>query len=123
MTPKEKNLAVRRLAALANRTRLDAALLLIAHEPAGLAATEISRRLKVPKNTMSAHFKVLKGAGLITGERDGRRVQYHARMQMLMALLASLVSECCNAEPELCADYLAPLTKRAAAARRNGRRA
>jgi ArsR family transcriptional regulator len=122
MTPKEKSLAVRRLSALANRTRLDAILLLIAHEPDGLPATEISQRLKVPKNTMSAHFKVMKGAGLIAGDRSGRRVQYHAKPQPLALLLSVLLTECCNGEPELCTPYLLSLAKLVAPAGKAVRR-
>jgi DNA-binding transcriptional ArsR family regulator len=67
-------------AALAQSTRLDVFRLLIEHEPHGLPAGEVARRLAVPHNTMSTHLAVLSRAGLIGAERHSRTIIYRARL-------------------------------------------
>ena len=44
--------------------------LLVEHEPDGVPAREIARRLALPHNTMSTHLAILTGAGLIGVSRD-----------------------------------------------------
>jgi DNA-binding transcriptional ArsR family regulator len=61
--------AIDALAALAQTTRLDTFRLLVKHEPKGISAGELARRVGVPQNTMSAHLSILVRAGLIEGER------------------------------------------------------
>ena len=68
----ENELAIAALGALAHGTRLDVFRLLVRHEPDGLAAGEIARRLDVPQNTMSAHLGILARAGLVRSERHSR---------------------------------------------------
>lgn len=106
LTIREKNRIVVRMAALANRTRLDCVLLLIEAAPGGLPATEIARRLRAPKNTMSAHFNVLKAAGLVSGQRNGRLVLYRAKIEPLVDVMMALFKDCCAGQPELCKPYL-----------------
>jgi ArsR family transcriptional regulator, arsenate/arsenite/antimonite-responsive transcriptional repressor len=76
------------MAALAQETRLDAFRLLAMRAPDGLHATEIADLLRVAKNTMSLHFRVLEDAGLVTAERQGRHVTYRADLKTYDALLA-----------------------------------
>ena len=70
----ENETAVLALAALAQSTRLDAFRWLVKHEPDGLAAGELARKLSVPQNTLSAHLAVLARAGLIKSERRSRSI-------------------------------------------------
>ena len=58
------DLSYRRLAALAQSTRLEAFRLLVSREPDGIAAGELARLLSIPLNTMSSHLAVLARAGL-----------------------------------------------------------
>lgn len=101
--------AIAALGALAQGTRLDVFRLLMRHEPHGLAAGEIARRLDVPQNTMSAHLGILARAGIVRAERHSRSIVYRADLDGLRALMLFLVKECCAGSPDLCAPLLAEL--------------
>lgn len=101
--------AIAALGALAQGTRLAVFRLLVRHEPDGLAAGEIARRLGVPQNTMSAHLGILARAGIVRSERHSRSIVYHADLGGLRALTLFLVRDCCAGAPELCAPLLAEL--------------
>jgi DNA-binding transcriptional ArsR family regulator len=98
------------LAALAQPTRLDAFRLVMRHEPAGLPAGEIARRLDVPQNTMSSHLAILERAGLLSSERQSRSIVYRAEVDRMRELTSFLVSDCCDGRPELCAPLVAEFT-------------
>ncbi|MCS0497057.1 helix-turn-helix domain-containing protein [Ancylobacter sp. MQZ15Z-1] len=102
--------AIAAFAALAQPTRLDVFRLLMAHEPAGMPAGEIARRLDVPHNTMSTHLAVLSRAGLIEAERQSRSIIYRARLDAVAALAGFLVTDCCGGRPEICAPLIADLS-------------
>jgi len=96
--------------ALAQATRLDAFRLIMAHEPHGLPAGEVARRLEVPQNTMSNHLAVLARAGLITAERHSRSIIYRAELERVREVASFLVSDCCGGRPELCQPLVAEFT-------------
>ena len=48
-----------------------------------MAAGELSEHFAVSKPTMSAHFAVLQGAGLVEAERSGRMIVYRLKMSVL----------------------------------------
>jgi DNA-binding transcriptional ArsR family regulator len=98
------------LAALAQSTRLDAFRLLVRHEPGGLPAGEIARRLAVPHNTMSSHLNVLSRARLVRSERHSRSIIYRAALDRFGEVAAFLLSDCCGGHPEVCAPLLDVLT-------------
>jgi ArsR family transcriptional regulator, arsenate/arsenite/antimonite-responsive transcriptional repressor len=98
------------LAALAQATRLEVFRLLAAHEPEGLAAGEIARRLAVPHNTMSSHLAVLTRAGLIDPERRSRTIIYRVSLTRFGALASYLLKDCCGGRPEVCAPLVEALT-------------
>lgn len=94
--------ALAALAALAQPTRLAVFRLLVSTGPAGLTAGAIAERLGVRQNTMSTNLSVLRAAGLVRNERQGRHVRYAADTDGLRGLLAFLMEECCGGRPELC---------------------
>jgi ArsR family transcriptional regulator len=96
--------------ALAQPTRLDVFRLLIEHEPDGLPAGEIARRLAVPHNTMSTHLAILARAGLIESERQSRSILYRAELDAVRAVAAFLMKDCCGGRPEICAPLIADLS-------------
>ncbi|HEY9011188.1 MAG TPA: metalloregulator ArsR/SmtB family transcription factor [Devosia sp.] len=106
----EPSSAIDVLAALAQSTRLDAFRLVMRHEPAGLPAGEIARRLEVPQNTMSTHLAILERAGLLASERQGRTIVYRAELDRMREIASFLVSDCCGGRPELCAPLIAEFT-------------
>ncbi len=48
-----------------------------------MSAGELSEHFPVSKPTMSAHFAVLQGAGLIEAEKSGRTIIYRLVMSVL----------------------------------------
>ncbi len=48
-----------------------------------MGAGELAEHFDVTKPTMSAHFAVLLGAGLIDAEKHGRSITYRLRMSVL----------------------------------------
>ncbi|ARS52893.1 ArsR/SmtB family transcription factor [Kushneria konosiri] len=101
--------AITIFAALAQSTRLDAFRLLVRHEPDGLAAGELARRLDVPHNTLSAHLNVLSRAGLVISQRQSRSIIYRASLEQMQATLAFLARDCCAGRPDLCTPLLEAL--------------
>lgn len=90
-------------AALSQSTRLAVFRLLTEHEPDGLAAGEVARRLAVPQNTLSTHLAVLTRAGLISAERRSRSIIYRAGVERLGELIDFLTRDCCGGNPQVCA--------------------
>ena len=102
--------AILAFSALAQPTRLEVFRLLMTHEPAGVSAGEIARRMGVPHNTMSTHLAILTRAGLIEAERQSRSIVYHARLEAVRALAGFLVKDCCGGRPELCVPLIADIS-------------
>ena len=103
----ESNHALDVFAALSQATRLDTFRLLMDHEPEGLPAGEIARRLEVPQNTMSSHLAVLTRAGLIEPQRHSRSIVYRAVVDRVREIATFLVQDCCGGRPELCEPLVA----------------
>jgi len=97
------------LAALAQPTRLDAFRLLVKHEPGGLPAGELARRLATPQNTLSAHLNILSHARLVTSRRKGRSIVYRSDLARLREVTLFLVKDCCGGRAEICTPLVAEL--------------
>jgi DNA-binding transcriptional ArsR family regulator len=95
--------ALAALAALGQPTRLEIFRLLVRCAPDGLAAGTIAATIKCPNNTLSSHLAILARAGLVRGTRDGRSISYRADLDGMRALVAFLLTDCCNGHPEVCA--------------------
>src|SRR5690606_13869356 len=91
----ETNNALAALNALSHATRLAAfrALVQAGHE--GLAVGELRDRLDVPPATLSAHLNILRAAGLVADEREGRVIRVRADYARMEALLGYLTENCC----------------------------
>ena len=103
----ELNIAIKRLSALAQDSRLAVLRLLIKAGPAGVAAGEIARALEISPNTLSAQLTVLANADLVTSRRDGRSIIYAAGYESMSELLIYLTEDCCQGRPEVCAPLAA----------------
>ena len=106
----EPSAALDVFAALSQPTRLEAFRLLMQHEPDGLAAGDIARRLDVPQNTLSTHLAILARAGLIASERHSRSIVYRAVVERVCEIAVFLVQDCCGGRAELCEPLIADLT-------------
>lgn len=101
------------LSALAHPGRLTIFRELVRAGPEGLSAGEVSRRVGIAPNTLSASFTVLTHAGLVASRRAGRLIIYAAAYGRMTELLAFLVDDCCQGRPEVCGP-LAEIAERAA---------
>ncbi|WP_293797257.1 helix-turn-helix transcriptional regulator [uncultured Bosea sp.] len=106
----ESEQSILALAALAQQTRLDVFRLLVKHEPEGLPAGEIARRLAVPQNTMSSHLGILARAKLVRTERQSRSIIYRADLEAVQHLVTFLLNDCCGGRTEICAPVVAALS-------------
>lgn len=57
-----------------------------------MAAGEIAERFPLAKSTLSGHFNVLKGAGLIVAERHGTSIVYSLNLSVFEEALAGLLT-------------------------------
>lgn len=94
------------LAALGQETRLDVFRLLVRAGTTGVPAGEIAERLGAVQNTISAHLKILTAAGLVRSQRESRVIRYFADMTGFRDLMAYLMEDCCQGEPEICRPVL-----------------
>ena len=69
---------------------------LIGAAPQGMTPGELSATLDVPGSTLSFHLKELMHAGLVTQERDGRKLIYRPSIARMNDLLAYLTAHCCQ---------------------------
>ena len=94
--------ALAALAALGQSTRLEIFRLLMRHEPRGLAAGAIADAVGCVHNTLSTHLSILARSGLVRGARDGRSIVYRADVEGMRALVAFLITDCCDGHPDIC---------------------
>jgi ArsR family transcriptional regulator, arsenate/arsenite/antimonite-responsive transcriptional repressor len=94
--------ALAALVALGQSTRLEIFRLLMRHEPRGLAAGAIADAVGCMHNTLSTHLSILARSGLVRGARDGRSIVYRADVEGMRALVAFLITDCCDGHPDVC---------------------
>lgn len=90
---------VRALAALAQQSRLQIFRCLVVSGANGMTPTALAEALSVPNTSLSFHLKELTYAGLITQERQGRHLIYHALFSTMNEVLAYLTLNCCEGIP------------------------
>ena len=88
--------AVVALGALAQEHRLALFRLLVQAGQDGMAAGAIAGRLGIPNSSLSFHLAQLRGAGLITQERQHRSLIYRANYSAMNSLVDYLTENCCG---------------------------
>jgi DNA-binding transcriptional ArsR family regulator len=92
----EMNSALASLAALGHESRLRAFRHLVEAGPQGMPVGELRENLVLPAATLTAHLNVLRSAGLVTDEREGRVIRVRANYERMNALIAYLTENCCG---------------------------
>jgi ArsR family transcriptional regulator, arsenate/arsenite/antimonite-responsive transcriptional repressor len=100
--------ALSAFAALGQATRLEIFRLLMRNAPKGLIAGVIAEQVGCAPTTLSSHLSILARAGLIRGTRDGRAIHYSADVEGMRALVAFMITDCCDGHPEICNFLEAP---------------
>ena len=88
--------------ALGHEGRLAIFRLLVRAGPEGIRAGSIADAVGAPGSTLSANLNVLSHAGLIERRREGRLIIYTARYDRMRDVLAFLLDDCCDGNPEIC---------------------
>jgi ArsR family transcriptional regulator, arsenate/arsenite/antimonite-responsive transcriptional repressor len=88
--------AVVALGALAQEHRLALFRLLVQAGEDGMAAGAIAERLGIPNSSLSFHLAQLRGADLITQERQHRSLIYRANYPAMNGLVDYLTENCCG---------------------------
>ncbi|WP_020650695.1 ArsR/SmtB family transcription factor [Solimonas variicoloris] len=89
-------IAVERLAALAQESRLAIFRCLVQEGAEGLCAGDIATRLGLAPATLSFHLKELSRAGLLKSRQEGRFIYYAPDFKAMNALLGYLTENCCG---------------------------
>lgn len=87
--------AVSALNALGHESRLAAFRALVQAGPDGLAVGVLRELIDIPAATLTAHLNVLRVAGLVDDEREGRVIRVRASYAHMNALIAYLTDNCC----------------------------
>lgn len=96
--------AVSTLSSLSQATRLKAFRLILKHGRQGIAAGALSKKLRIPANTLSFHLRDLQQAKLIGFRKEGRFVIYFVQTGTMQALIEFLVADCCAVDKAACVD-------------------
>lgn len=91
----ESTIAVERLAALAQETRLAIFRLLVRYGRDGRCVGDIQSELGLASATLSFHLKELNRAGLLQSRQEGRFIYYAADFAAMNNLLGYLNEHCC----------------------------
>ena len=94
---------LKQLSALSQETRLLTFRALMQAGSEGMQAGAIAEHLATAPNKLSGHLSILVQSGLVSVERDGRRMVYRAEIDAVNGLLSYLVETCCHGHPEVCA--------------------
>lgn len=75
-----------RLSAMGHETRLRI-IQALAERPEGMSSTDIAAHVDVMPTNTSAHLNVLRAAGLVSSEKNGRVVTYRLEKDILKQLV------------------------------------
>ena len=88
--------AIVALGALAQEHRLALFRLLVQAGEDGMPAGAIAEKLGIPNSSLSFHLAQLRGAGLISQERQHRSLIYRADYPAMNTLVDYLTENCCS---------------------------
>jgi ArsR family transcriptional regulator len=112
----EMKAAASAMSALGHEGRLAIFRILVRAGPDGVRAGRIADQVGVPGSTLSANLNVLTHAGLIESRREGRSIIYTARYDRMRDVLAYLLDDCCDGNPEICRPLMDIATRAACCA-------
>ena len=84
------------MAAMGTESRLRIMRLLLAAHPEGMVVGEIQAELEITPSNLSHHLDKLKNEELVRVKREGSYLRYTANTEVVEALLAFLLAECCS---------------------------
>lgn len=102
--------AISMLGALSQEMRLRIIRLLIERGDDGASAGDIATAIEAIPSKASFHLAALERAGLITSERQSRKIIYRMEFQEIGGLISFILNDCCGNHPDIrkCCDLSAP---------------
>jgi len=91
----DRNNALKVFESLSSPARLDIFCALVHSGMDGMVAGDLARTLGVPASNLSFHLKIMRDAGLVTTEPEGRFQRYRANVAHMLRLLAFVTDNCC----------------------------
>lgn len=91
----ETKIALAALSALSHESRLAAFRQLVQAGPDGMSVGELREQLELPAATLTAHLNILRAAGLVDDQREGRVIRVRANYLQMNTLLTYLTENCC----------------------------
>ena len=87
-------MAASKLRAMAHPMRI--AIIYLLHDGAQMSVTEIYKKLKIEQAAASHHLNILKNKGVLASRRDGKKIFYSIKNQVLTEIIDCLNR--CNAD-------------------------
>jgi DNA-binding transcriptional ArsR family regulator len=84
--------------ALSQESRLKIFRLLVKRGHNGMCAGDISKELKITKNTLSFHLLLLTQAGLLEKRKDGLFLFYSVNFDAIKDVIDFLLVDCCDSK-------------------------
>ena len=95
--------ALSMLRALSQDTRLHIVRYLVQRGAEGASAGEIGDAVGAASSRASFHLSALEQAGVLTSERQSRKIIYRAHVEHLGGLVSFLLNDCCDGHPDILA--------------------
>jgi ArsR family transcriptional regulator, arsenate/arsenite/antimonite-responsive transcriptional repressor len=89
------------LAALSQETRLRIVRYLVECGDAGSAADDVGEHVEASSSRASFHLSTLEGAGVISSERQSRKIIYRANLGNLGGVISFLLNDACCDHPDI----------------------
>ena len=99
----KENQALDMLGALSQETRLRIVRFLVQCGPEGASAGDVGRQVEATSSRASFHLSALEQAGVISSERQSRKIIYRADIRSLGNLMSFLLNDCCDNHPDILA--------------------
>ena len=97
----EEKQALGMLAALSQETRLRVVRYLVACGDDGASAGEVAERVDAASSRASFHLAALEKAGVISSERQSRKIIYRVNFANLGGVISFLLNDCCGDHPDI----------------------
>ena len=100
--------ALKMLAAMSQELRLHILRFLVGKGEAGAAAGEIGEAIGAAPSKASFHLAALERAGVISAQKQSRKIIYRARFDNLGGLVSFILNDCCARHPDIlsCCDLV-----------------
>jgi DNA-binding transcriptional ArsR family regulator len=95
--------ALAMLGALSHETRMQIVRYLAQCGTVGASAGEIGEIVGAMSSRASFHLAALERAGVVSSERQSRKIIYTANIENLGSLVSFLLNDCCDGHPDILA--------------------